>query len=106
MQIGNLFARAEVPDEGEHFETLLRTQAVTLERIISRGQASPPGFWYDQDRDEWVALLLGEAVLIFEEGAEHVRLQAGDFLLIPAHKRHRVEKTSPDAVWLALHYDS
>ena len=100
----NLFARPVEQNAGEHLEALLVRRGFTLERILSSGHASPPGFWYDQDRDEWVALLAGDAELLFEEGAERVLLRAGDHLLIPAHKRHRVERTSSDAVWLALHF--
>lgn len=83
--------------------TLIRNPAFTLEQIVSRGAASPDGFWYDQDRDEWVLLLRGEAELSFESG-ETIRLTAGDPLLIPAHRRHRVDRTSEDAIWLALHH--
>jgi cupin 2 domain-containing protein len=83
--------------------TLLRHPAFTLEHIVSRGAASPDGFWYDQDRSEWVLLLRGAAELRCESG-ESIALTAGDPLLIPAHCRHRVEHTSPDALWLALFY--
>ncbi len=96
-----------VPPSGPHGEetitALIRNPAFTLEQIVSRGAGSPDGFWYDQDRDEWVLLLSGEAKLGFESG-EIIRLAAGDPLLIPAHCRHRVEWTSDDAVWLALHH--
>jgi cupin 2 domain-containing protein len=84
--------------------TLLRHSAFVLEHIVSRGAVSPEGFWYDQERDEWVLLLCGQAVLCFESG-ESLTLAAGTPLLIPAHCRHRVEHTSPDAIWLALHYE-
>lgn len=99
----NLFVPPAVSHGAETVTTLLRHPAFTLEHIVSRGAASPDGFWYDQDRDEWVLLLRGEAGLRFESG-EIVSLTAGDPLLIPAHRRHRVERTSPDAVWLALHH--
>jgi len=105
MQPQNLFAHPAAQKDRERFDTLLEGKGFTLERILSGGHASPLDFWYDQDRDEWVALLSGEAELRFEEGAERVLLGPGDYLLIPAHKRHRVEKTSVDAVWLALHFD-
>ncbi len=38
------------PDEA--FEALLQRPGVTLERIVSRGQSTPEGEWYDQDQDE------------------------------------------------------
>jgi cupin 2 domain-containing protein len=105
MQVQNLYGGVPRHADKEIFETLLETEAFRLERILSTGRASPPGFWYDQDQDEWVALLSGEAELLFEEKSERVLLRPGDFLLIPARKRHRVERTSLDAIWLALHFD-
>ena len=89
----------------EHVETLLETKAFRLERLVSFGAVSPPGFWYDQEWSEWVLLASGTATLSFE-GAPSRKLQAGDHLLIPAGIRHRVESTSNDAVWVALHFES
>jgi len=88
---------------GETFEPLAGGAAFRLERIVSRGAASPPGFWYDQEEPEWVALLAGTATLELQ-GGKPVELSAGEALLLPAHRRHRVAATSPDAVWLALHF--
>lgn len=99
----NLFVPPSGPPGEETITGLIRNPAFTLEHIVSRGAASPEGFWYDQDRDEWVLLLRGEAELRFESG-DAIRLTAGDPLLIPARCRHRVERTSADAVWLALHH--
>ena len=97
-----------MPDEipAEIFESLLETKNFRLERIVSGGQATPPGEWYDQANHEWVVLLKGGAGLRFEDEAETRVLQPGDYLLIPAHRRHRVEWTDPETptVWLALHY--
>ena len=102
----NLFAAIppEIPEE--IFEILLETGHFRLERIVSGGQATPPGEWYDQDSHEWVALLSGSAGLRFEDEPEPRVLRPGDYLLIPARRRHRVEWTDPEAptVWLALHY--
>jgi len=86
----------------EHFLTLFESAGVKIERIISRSHASPKGFWYDQDCDEWVMVLKGEAVLEFD-GGERVEIKAGDYLLIPRHEKHRVERTSEETVWLAVH---
>ena len=102
----NLFAGipATLPDE--LVETVLTAPGVRIERIVSLGQASAPGFWYDQDRPEWVVLLCGAARLRFEN-EDHARdLKPGDYLDIPAHRRHRVEWTDPTTptVWLAVHY--
>jgi len=104
--VANLFAAfpAEIPEE--IFETILAAGNFRLERIVSGGQATAPGEWYDQDTHEWVALLSGGAGLRFEDEPEPRVLRPGDYLLIPAHRRHRVEWTDPDrpTVWLALHY--
>lgn len=106
MSGGNLYAG--IPDDlpGEIFETLAASDHVRIERIVSRGQASPPGFWYDQDGAEWVILLAGNARLLFKGPDETVDLSPGDWVNIPAHRRHRVEWTDPDreTVWLAVHY--
>lgn len=71
---------------------------------MSTGQASPPGQWPAQHRDEWVVLLEGEAELAYEDGSR-LRLEPGDFVLIPAGERHRVEWTRavPPCIWLAVH---
>lgn len=89
---------------GEAFEALLQRRNVTLERIVSRGQTTPDGEWYDQDRDEWVLLLSGAARLLIE-GEGETALGPGDTLLLPAHRRHRVTWTDPTrpTVWLTLH---
>lgn len=94
---------AELPQE-ELFETILNSSNISLERIISTGQVTPPGEWYDQVRDEWVLLLQGNARLSYEDGS-CVDLKAGDYLLIPAGRKHRVDMTSsaPPCIWLALH---
>jgi cupin 2 domain-containing protein len=106
--VANLFdfLPAEMP--AELFQVLLETKNFRVERIVSTGQATPPGEWYDQDAHEWVVLLRGAARLRFEDEPEPRRLCPGDYLLIPAHRRHRVEWTDPTqaTVWLALHYHS
>jgi cupin 2 domain-containing protein len=103
---GNLFTGIPETIPQEIIEILLKTPAFHLERIVSAGQATPPGQWYDQETHEWVLLLSGAAGLLFEGDAEVRELRPGDYLLIPAHCRHRVEWTDPrqNTVWLALHY--
>lgn len=90
----------------EKFDDIVRTNAVRIERIVSRGHASPEDFWYDQDWNEWVILLKGSACLLFQENGEQVTLKPGDWVDIPAQCKHRVEWTDPeeDTVWLAVHY--
>lgn len=102
----NLFA--DIPDRlpDELLETLLADGTFRIERIVSHGHTSPAGFWYDQDQAEWVIVLQGSARLEFE-GDEPLPMGPGDFVHIPAHKRHRVAWTTPDepTIWLAVHYE-
>lgn len=104
---GNLFHALPVAAGEESFEALLTRPGALLERIVSHGQRSPAGFWYDQPRDEWVALLTGAARLSLEGEERPRELVPGDWLFLPAHRRHRVEWTDPDhpTVWLALHLE-
>lgn len=88
----------------EIFSIIAKAEQVEIERIVSKGHRSPPGFWYDQDFDEWVLVLRGAAILRLAGSRRKIRLKAGDYLLIPAHKRHRVEWTHPKkpTIWLAI----
>jgi cupin 2 domain-containing protein len=105
IRIHNLLDDIPLEMPEEFVTEILRTDAFRIERIISRGQASPPGFWYDQKTDEWVLLVKGSASLRFFDGRE-ITLAPGDHLLIPRHVRHRVERTDPEGetVWLAVFY--
>jgi cupin 2 domain-containing protein len=100
----NIFSpiAADLPEE--LVETLLAASEVRIERILSRGHASPEGLWYDQDRHEFVVLLKGAARLRFEN--ELIEMKPGDWINIPVHRRHRVEWTTPDepTIWLAVFY--
>ena len=89
----------------ELFECIIKQDNILIERIVSNGHVTPAGQWYDQTRDEWVILLQGQATLLFEKKQRLVKLTPGDYLLIPAHTRHRVEWTLPDfnTIWLAVH---
>ena len=75
-----------------------------IERIISQGHSSPPDFWYDQDEWEFAAVLKGNAALEFQDGSIEMEMNAGDWVIIPEHCRHRVMRTSeePPCVWLAV----
>jgi cupin 2 domain-containing protein len=103
--VKNLYAN--IPDKipEEIFEDILRSDKFRIERIISKGHKSPEGFWYDQDENEFVLLLRGEAKLGFEDGSI-ADLKEGDYLVIPAHLKHRVESTSEETetIWLAIFY--
>ncbi|MFQ4139309.1 cupin domain-containing protein [Nodosilinea sp. PGN35] len=100
----NLFELPAPLPEAESFSALFETPHLRVERILSSGQTTPPGQWYDQSQNEWVVLLQGSATLTYEDGAA-IALGPGDYLLIPAHVRHRVDFTSrePPCVWLAIH---
>ena len=104
--IGNLLADLPSPGPDELFEAILHRPGLRIERIVSSGQATPLGEWYDQAWDEWVLLLAGSAGLLLE--GEHLPriLVPGDHLLLPARCRHRVAWTDPavQTVWLAVHF--
>jgi len=90
---------------GEISERLVASRTVRIERIVSRGEVSPPGFWYDQDEAEFVVVLAGAARLGFADG-DVMALGPGDWVDIAPHRRHRVEWTDPGAltIWLAVFY--
>lgn len=100
----NIFDLPNPLPTNEQFDDLIADHGVKIERIISTGQTTPEGEWYDQDRDEWVLLLQGTAELTYETG-HRVSLKSGDTLLIPAHQKHRVTYTStnPPCIWLTVH---
>ncbi len=93
MEIKNIFENVPEECKTEIFEILFEDKGLKLERIISEGQATPPGQWYD---------------LFFERDGAIVVLRAGDYIHIPAHKKHRVEWTDPQekTIWLAIHFKS
>jgi cupin 2 domain-containing protein len=106
--LANLFTDLPLSSEREEFLQLLSCAdaGVKIERIVSRGHASPPGFWYEEPHGEWVTVLAGEARLRFEDESEARSMRPGDFADIAPRRRHRVEATHPSepTVWLAVHY--
>lgn len=102
---GNLFDSLPENKSQEVFDNLLQKGDISIERIVSFGQATPEGEWYDQETDEWVLLAQGQSMLLYESGEER-SLKAGDYLFIPCHEKHRVTHTSEDAIWLAIHFQS
>jgi cupin 2 domain-containing protein len=102
---GNLFTAVDPAATDEQVQALLTAPGLRVERIVSTGQASPPGFWFDQDWDEFVLLVSGSAGVFIEGDTATRSLGPGDHLIIPAHVRHRVEWTSASGptVWLAVH---
>jgi cupin 2 domain-containing protein len=103
--VDNIFADIPEPLPEELFQCLLKRGGVLIERIVSKGHCTPVGQYYDQDFDEWVMVLEGQAILYFEQDNKLLSLGAGDYVFIPAHSRHRVEWTLPDVntLWLAVH---
>jgi cupin 2 domain-containing protein len=106
LKIQNLFGGIPSLLDGELFQTLVESGQVRVERIVSEGHVTPSGEWYDQTADEWVLLVTGGAVLRVENDAEPVIMKPGDYVLIPAGCRHRVEQTDSGqkTVWLAIHF--
>jgi len=102
---GNLLTGVDPSAPDEAFAALLTLPGVKIERIVSTGQSSPPGFWYDQGWAEWVLVVSGSAGVQFADEPEPRRLTAGDYLYIAPNRRHRVTWTDPDlpTVWLAVH---
>lgn len=103
--MNNIFANLPNDLSEEVFEKLIDSDKISIERIVSKGHSSPENDWYDQDKDEWVMVLKGEAKLMFEHAQEQ-HLKTGDYINIPAHCRHRVSWTPSDreTIWLAVHY--
>lgn len=103
---GNIFSLKSYAHnpEKELFETIFTINDCKVERIVSKGHSTPFGEWYDQEKDEWVILLEGRAIIVFETG-EILKFEKGDYIFIPSHLRHRVASTStePPCVWLAIH---
>jgi cupin 2 domain-containing protein len=85
LPITNIFARIPSDLPEELVETLLDAKGIRIERIVSCGHASSADFWHDQEQP--------------------VELNPEDFIHIPAHRKHRVERTTPKepTVWLAVH---
>ena len=103
--IANIFNLPKLPPQ-ELVETLLKSEDVLIERIVSTGQVTPPGEWYDQEQNEWLIVLQGEGELSYKDNSR-IKLTTGDYLLIPAHQKHRVEYTStkPPCIWLTVFFD-
>ncbi len=105
MTLRNLFDASNLlPSDHEVFEQLAAGDEVQVERIVSTGQKSPEGAWFDQELDEWVVLIQGEATLTCSDGSKQ-NLQRGDSVFLRAHLKHRVEFTSanPPCIWIAVH---
>lgn len=106
MNTSNIFTNIPAPLKEELFEEILSSKNLKIERIVSYGHTTKENEWYNQDSHEWVILLQGKAVISFED-EDDITLKPGDYLNIPAHKKHRVSWTqdSSETIWLAVHYE-
>jgi cupin 2 domain-containing protein len=104
MDMNNIFAALPDKQEKEFFEVLQHSENIRIERIVSIGHTSPKTGWYDQAENEWVIIIKGEAIMTFED--KKVTMQAGSYINIPAHTKHKVSWTKPqqETVWLAVFY--
>jgi cupin 2 domain-containing protein len=85
-------------ENNEIFSTLFHNETLTIESI--RSNLKTPGELYDQDQDEWVLLIEGEAKI---QIADEIRdMNSGDCLFLPKHTLHRVLSTSENAFWLCI----
>ncbi len=101
----NIFASIPQEISDEILDLIIENDAVKIERIISKGHTSPESGWYDQETNEWVILLRGEAnILIENEGVKS--MVPGSYINIPAHQKHKViwTKENTETIWLAIHY--
>ncbi len=103
--MNNMFDAIPMSINTEIFETLIESEDIKIERIISKGHTSPDSGWYDQDKNEWVIVLQGKALLAFADNTT-INLKTGDYINIAAHQKHRINWTDPDTetIWLAIHY--
>jgi cupin 2 domain-containing protein len=106
MKIKNISGDIPFSVPEEIVDELISSENIRIHRIVSKGQVSPPDFWYDQDDSEWVMVIKGKATLKFMDEDDPVELNEGDYLNIPPHKKHRVEWTDPETetIWVAVFY--
>ena len=104
-EVLNIYNEVPASLKEEYFEKIVDKDSLIIERIISEGHVTPEGTWYDQETNEFVILLKGFAELEFEDG-NIISMNQGDYIVIPAHAKHRVIKTAADqkTFWLAVHY--
>ena len=104
VELGNLYASIPRNLDSEVFELILNNENIKIERIISKGHKSPESGWYDQIYNEWVVVIKGQAILVFED--RQLAMDTGSYINIPAHTKHKVSCSLSDeeTIWLAIHY--
>ncbi len=105
MILHNIFDAVPTILDEEIIDDIIKTDALKIERIISKGHVSPTSGWYDQPDNEWVIVIKGKARILIK-GEKEVTLIPGSYLHLPAHTKHKVTWTTPNSetVWLAIHY--
>ena len=105
MKTSNIFTNIPKQMNGEIFENIISKDSIKIQKIISKGDTTPKNKWYDQEDDEWVIIMQGEAILSFENQKD-IKLKTGEYINIPAHTKHRVSWTieTQETIWLAIHY--
>jgi cupin 2 domain-containing protein len=100
----NVFENIIIDKKQEQFFELIKNDNIRIEKIVSNGQSSPINFWYAQEKNEFVLILKGNAILEYED--KEVDLKEGDFINIKAFTKHRVKYTNKDepTIWLAVFY--
>jgi cupin 2 domain-containing protein len=99
IRTGHLLDGAAAPEHGEREEPVASIGPARIEQILSGRLAGPLDF--DQDHDEWVAVLDGAAEL--DVAGQRVALGPGDWVLLPRRTPHRVVAVAPGTSWLAVH---
>jgi len=101
----NIFSAIPKDLDVEVLEQLVKSENITIERIISKGHKSPETGWYNQNQNEWVIVLQGKAIISFEEESA-ITLESGDYVNIKPHQKHKVIWTDPsiETIWLAVFY--
>ena len=106
MEVKNIFKNIPEDLSEEIVEKILEVKNIRIERIISKGQSSPPNFWYDQNENEFVIVVKGRAKLHFMGEEKPILISKGEYTIIPPHVKHRVEWSDPgtETIWLAVFY--
>ncbi len=105
MSKNNFFVNIPQNLPEELFDTIVQSDNVRIEKIISDGHTSPQNFWYDQVQNEFGLLLQGSAIIEFEND-KSIELKVGDYQIISFHQKHRVSYTDKNkkTIWLTIFY--
>jgi len=101
--IFNLLDNIPFTSKNEIFNTIISNDNIKIERIISYGQTTPKDYWYNQEEDEFVLILKGDAKIQYDDGSIHI-LNTNDSLYIQSHQKHKVTYTANPTIWLAIFF--